>query len=125
MNVEYGADRLAEDVVQAESEREDRSYDVSVLSVVVHDEYDARAYSETLQLPSRIHGAIARAAQRLPTAAALVEDIFYSVYQPAPTLRSPGEVPLSATVNRTILDQLVPSAPFQASCNPIAKSPGT
>ena len=39
--------------------------------------------------------------------AALVEDVFYSVYQPAPTLRSAIEVPLSATVNRTILEQLL------------------
>jgi len=114
MSVESDADRPVHDAERIESERENRFYDDSVLSVVAHDEYDARAYSETLQLSSRLPGAIARAEQRLPTAAALVEDIFYSVYQPAPTLRTASEVPLSATVNRTILEQLLGTTEWDA-----------
>jgi hypothetical protein len=38
MNVESDADRLAEAAARADGERENLSYDVSVLSVVVHDE---------------------------------------------------------------------------------------
>ena len=82
--------------------------------MVVHDEYDARAYSETLKLSGRVAAAIGRAEQRLPTASALIEDIFYSVYQPAPALRPASVLPLSATVNRTIIEQLMATSEWDS-----------
>ena len=106
MNVD--SDALIDD------ETDGRSHDASTLSVVVHDEYDARAYNETLKLSGRVAAAIGRAEQRLPTASALIEDIFYSVYQPAPALRAASVLPLSATVNRTIIEQLMATSEWDS-----------
>lgn len=98
-----------------DDEAHGRPHDASTLSVVVHDEYDAHAYGETLKLSGRVAAAIGRAEQRLPTASALIEDIFYSVYQPAPALRPASLLPLSATSNRTIIEQLMATSEWTHS----------
>jgi uncharacterized protein with von Willebrand factor type A (vWA) domain len=81
---------------------------------VIHDAYDAGAFAQTLELSPRLKSARHDAVQRLATAAALVEDVFYSLYQPAPTLRPPEELPLAALVNRAIVEQLVATSEWDA-----------
>ncbi len=80
---------------------------VGAHSVIVHDDYDARAYAETQHLYPRLVEAVAAASARLPTAPALVEDLFYSLYRPAPSLRPVEELAPSATINRAIVEQMM------------------
>jgi uncharacterized protein with von Willebrand factor type A (vWA) domain len=79
----------------------------SMCSVVIHDEHDARAAAETLAMYPRLAQAVAATVQTLPTAPALVEDLFYGVYCASPRLRPVEELAPSARINRAILAQLM------------------
>jgi uncharacterized protein with von Willebrand factor type A (vWA) domain len=86
-------------------------------TVIQHDSYDTQAYVETLGMYPRLKGTVTDHAERLPTAPALVEDVFYSLYRPAPALLPPEELPLSATVNRSILDEMMNTSEWDAVRN--------
>ncbi len=86
-------------------------------TVIQHDQYDTQAYEETLGMYSRLKSTVTDNAERLPTAPALVEDVFYSLYRPAPELLPPDELPLSATVNRSILDEMMQTSEWDAVRN--------
>lgn len=75
-------------------------------SVVVHDDFDLHAFDEALSLFPKLHDVFATATRNLPTAGKLIEDIFYSLYKPAVTLREPAELPPSVSINRAIVEQM-------------------
>ena len=82
-------------------------------SVVTHDEYDAQAYEATLEMYPKLRDTVAELGHRFPIAPAFVEDMFYSVYQADPKLQQPEDLLPSATVNRTILEQIMQTAEWQ------------
>src|SRR5450755_698643 len=75
-------------------------------SVVVHDNFDRHAFRESLSLFPKLRNVLETAARSLPTAAKLIEDIFYSLYKPAVSLEETSELPPSATINRSIIEQM-------------------
>lgn len=75
-------------------------------SVVVHDDFDRHAFRESLSLFPKLRDVLETAARSLPTAAKLIEDIFYSLYKPAVNLEELSELPPSATINRSIIEQM-------------------
>src|SRR5438034_9197536 len=75
-------------------------------SVVRHDDYDRQAFRESLSLFPKLKGILETAAKTLPTAARLIEDIFYSLYKPTINLEEPSALPPSASINRAILEQM-------------------
>src|SRR5271156_4179315 len=78
------------------------------------DSYDRRAWNEIVADAPSIAD-LAEAGERLvPHFGALVQDMFLALFKMNPAFRKPGEVRLAAALNRTILEQIVPSAPFQA-----------
>lgn len=83
-------------------------------SVILHDDYDARAYSETLDMYPRLRSTVESTSARLPTAPALIEDMFYSLYRPVPTLRSPEELAPSATINRSIIEEMMNTTQWES-----------
>ena len=76
-------------------------------SVIGHDEYDEHAYGDTLSMYPKLRATVKTAGETLPTAPALVEDVFYSLYKPAPTLRDPDQLVPTATVNRSVIEQMM------------------
>jgi uncharacterized protein with von Willebrand factor type A (vWA) domain len=75
-------------------------------SVVVHDDFDHHAFRESLSLFPKLRNVLETAARSLPTAAKLIEDIFYSLYKPTVNLEEPSELPPSASINRSIIEQM-------------------
>ncbi|MBV9706206.1 MAG: hypothetical protein JO125_02205, partial [Chloroflexi bacterium] len=76
-------------------------------SVILHDEYDEHAYKETLNMYPKLRATTHAAGETLPTASALVEDVFHSLYKSAPTLRETGELAPTAAINRSIVEQMM------------------
>ena len=78
------------------------------------DSYDRRTWNEIVaDAPSLAD--LAETGERLvPHFGALVQDLFFALFKMNPVLRKSGDVRLAAALNRTILEQIVPSAPFQA-----------
>src|ERR1700676_2953170 len=78
------------------------------------DSYDRRTWNEIVaDAPSLAD--LAETGERLvPHFGALVQDMFLALFKMNPVMRKSDDVRLAAALNRTILDQLVPSAPFQA-----------
>jgi uncharacterized protein with von Willebrand factor type A (vWA) domain len=78
------------------------------------DSYDRRTWNEIVaDAPSLAD--LAETGERLvPHFGALVQDLFFALFKMNPVFRKSGEVRLAAALNRTILEQIVPSAPFQA-----------
>src|SRR5271155_4016612 len=78
------------------------------------DSYDRRTWNEILADAPSI-GDLAETGERLvPHFGALVQDLFFALFKMNPVMRKAGDVRLAAALNRTILEQIVPSAPFQA-----------
>ncbi len=84
------------------------------LSVIEHDLYDEAAYNETLAMFPRLNQTIAETSGRLPTARAFIADMFYSLFKPSPALRSVEELCLSATINRTIIEQMMSTTEWES-----------
>jgi uncharacterized protein with von Willebrand factor type A (vWA) domain len=78
------------------------------------DSYDRRTWNEIVaDAPSLAD--LAETGERLvPHFGALVQDLFFALFKMNPVFRKSGDVRLAAALNRTILEQIVPSAPFQA-----------
>lgn len=78
------------------------------------DSYDRRTWNEIVaDAPSLAD--LAESGERLvPHFGALMQDMFLALFKMNPVLRKSGDVRLAAALNRTILEQIVPSAPFQA-----------
>ena len=78
------------------------------------DSYDRRTWNEIVaDAPSLAD--LAETGERLvPHFGALVQDLFFALFKMNPVFRKAGDVRLAASLNRTILEQIVPSAPFQA-----------
>src|SRR5277367_116404 len=78
------------------------------------DSYDRRTWNEIVADAPSIAD-LAEAGERLvPHFGALVQDLFFALFKMNPVMRKAGDVRLAAALNRTILEQIVPSAPFQA-----------
>jgi uncharacterized protein with von Willebrand factor type A (vWA) domain len=83
-------------------------------SVIQHDVYDKHACAETLHMYPKLRNTLQVAGETLPTAPALVEDVFYSLYKSYPTLREADELTPTATINRSIIDQMMSTAEWQS-----------
>ncbi len=78
------------------------------------DSYDRRTWNEIVADAPSIAD-LAESGQRLvPHFGALVLDLFFALFKMNPVLRKSADVRHAAALNRTILEQIVPSAPFQA-----------
>ena len=78
------------------------------------DSYDRRTWNEIVADAPSIAD-LAESGERLvPHFGALVQDLFFALFKMNPVFRKAGDVRLAAALNRTILEQIVPSAPFQA-----------
>ena len=78
------------------------------------DSYDRRTWNEIVADAPSIAD-LAESGERLvPHFGALVQDMFLALFKMNPVMRKSGDVRLAAALNRTILEQIVPSAPFQA-----------
>src|SRR5580692_1831514 len=78
------------------------------------DSYDRPTWNEIVgDAPSLAD--LAETGERLvPHFGALVQDLFFALFKMNPVFRKSGDVRLAAALNRTILEQIVPSASFQA-----------
>jgi len=78
------------------------------------DSYDRRTWNELVaDAPSLAD--LAESGERLvPHFGALVQDLFFALFKMNPVFRKSADVRHAAALNRTILEQIVPSAPFQA-----------
>ena len=74
------------------------------------DSYDRRTWNEIVaDAPSLAD--LAETGERLvPHFGALVQDLFFALFKMNPVFRKSGDVRLAAALNRTILEQIVPSA---------------
>jgi uncharacterized protein with von Willebrand factor type A (vWA) domain len=78
------------------------------------DSYDRRTWNEIVADAPSIAD-LAQSGERLvPHFGALVQDFFLALFKMNPVFRKSAEVRHAAVLNRTILEQIVPSAPFQA-----------
>jgi uncharacterized protein with von Willebrand factor type A (vWA) domain len=78
------------------------------------DSYDRRTWNEIVADAPSI-AELAESGERLvPHFGALVRDMFFALFKMNPAWRKPDDVRRAAALNRTILEQLVPSGPFQA-----------
>ena len=78
------------------------------------DSYDRRTWNEIVADAPSIAD-LAESGERLvPHFGALVQDLFFALFKMNPVLRKSADVRHAAALNRTILEQIVPSAPFQA-----------
>ena len=78
------------------------------------DSYDRRTWNEIVADAPSI-AELAESGERLvPHFGALVQDFFFALFKMNPVFRKSSDVRHAAALNRTILEQIVPSAPFQA-----------
>ena len=78
------------------------------------DSYDRRTWNEIVADAPSIAD-LAESGERLvPHFSALVQDLFFALFKMNPVFRKSADVRHAAALNRTILEQIVPSAPFQA-----------
>src|SRR5260370_9244329 len=78
------------------------------------DSYDRRTWKEIVADAPSIADLTESGERLVPHFGALVNDLFLALFKMNPVMRKSDDVRLAAALNRTILDQLVPSAPFQA-----------
>jgi uncharacterized protein with von Willebrand factor type A (vWA) domain len=78
------------------------------------DSYDRRTWNEIVADAPSIADLAETGERLVPHFGALVQDLFLALFKMNPVLRKAGDVRLAAALNRTILEQIVPSAPFQA-----------
>jgi uncharacterized protein with von Willebrand factor type A (vWA) domain len=78
------------------------------------DSYDRRTWNEIVADAPSIAD-LAQSGERLvPHFGALMQDLFFALFKMNPVLRKSGDVRHAASLNRIIVEQIVPSAPFQA-----------
>src|SRR5208283_2783080 len=78
------------------------------------DSYDRRTWNQIVADAPSIAD-LAESGERLvPHFGALVQDLFFALFKMNPVFRKSGDFRHAAALNRTILEQIVPSAPFQA-----------
>src|SRR5260370_16700498 len=78
------------------------------------DSYDGGIWNEIVADAPSIADLKESGERLVPHFGALVQDLFLALFKMNPAMRKSDDVRLAAALNRTILDQLVPSAPFQA-----------
>ncbi len=78
------------------------------------DSYDRRTWNEIVADAPSIAELTETGERLVPHFGALVRDMFFALFKMNPSWRKPDDVRRAAALNRTILEQLVPSAPFQA-----------
>src|SRR5215469_14075847 len=78
------------------------------------DSYDRRTWNEIVADAPSIADLAETGERLVPHFNALVQDFFLALFKMNPVFRKAGEVRLAAALNRTILEQIVPSASFQA-----------
>src|SRR5229473_5146792 len=78
------------------------------------DSYDRRTWKEIVADAPSVSDLTESGERLVPHFGALVNDLFLALFKMNPVMRKSDDVRLAAALNRTILDQLVPSAPFQA-----------
>src|SRR4029077_3474759 len=78
------------------------------------DSYDRRTWKEIVADAPSIADLTESGERLVPHFGALEQDLFLALFKMNPVIRKSDDVRLAAALNRTILDQLVPSAPFQA-----------
>ena len=78
------------------------------------DSYDRRTWNEIVADAPSIADLTESGERLVPHFSALVQDMFLALFKMNPVLRKPDDVRIAAALNKTILDQIVPSAPFQA-----------
>lgn len=78
------------------------------------DSYDRRTWNEVVADAPSIADLVESGERLVPHFNALVQDFFLALFKMNPAFRKSADVRLAATLNRTILEQIVPSAPFQA-----------
>src|SRR3984957_3708460 len=78
------------------------------------DSYDRRTWKEIVADAPSIADLTESGERLVPHFGALVQDLFLSLFKMNPVMRKSDDVRHAAALNRTILEQLVPSAPFQA-----------
>lgn len=88
--------------------------DIENNTVIQHDQYDERAYQETLAMYPRLKQTVEECSTRFPTASHLIEDVFYSLYRPVPTLLPQEDLPLSVTVNRAIISEMMNTTEWES-----------
>ena len=81
------------------------------------DSYDRRTWNEIVADAPSLKDLAETGERLVPHFGALVQDFFLALFKFNPVFRKSGDVRLAAALNRTILDQIVPSAPFQALKN--------
>jgi uncharacterized protein with von Willebrand factor type A (vWA) domain len=80
---------------------------------VVHDTYDAKAFSETQLTYKKLGEAEARRKEILTTAPALLRDVFYAFHKPVVQLTEAEEMAASHLLNRQMVEQMLTTAEFQ------------
>ncbi len=78
------------------------------------DSYDRRTWNEIVADAPSIADLAETGERLVPHFGALVQDLFLALFKMNPVFRRAGDVRLAAALNRTVLEQIVPSAPFQA-----------
>lgn len=91
--------------------------DTETANTVQHDQYDILAYRETLSMYPHLKKTVEEYASRFPTATALIEDVFYSLYRPAPMLQAIEDLPLSASINRGIISEMMNTTEWESVRN--------
>src|SRR5229473_4180697 len=78
------------------------------------DSYDRRTWNEIVADAPSIAELTESGERLVPHFGALVQDLFLALFKMNPAMRKSDDVRLAAALNRTILEQIIPSAPFQA-----------
>jgi uncharacterized protein with von Willebrand factor type A (vWA) domain len=83
-------------------------------SVVIHDEFDAASYRETLKLSTRLSGTLKAMKERLPLATELVESLYYSFYRPSPSLVEESALSLSGRIIRQMVGEIMSTTEWES-----------
>ncbi|HYL60258.1 MAG TPA: hypothetical protein VEU51_15425, partial [Candidatus Acidoferrales bacterium] len=78
------------------------------------DNYDRRAWSEIVADTPSIADLTESGDRLVPHFGALMQDFFFALFKMNPAMHKPADVRHAAALNRTILENVVPSAAFQA-----------
>jgi uncharacterized protein with von Willebrand factor type A (vWA) domain len=78
------------------------------------DSYDRRTWNEIVADAPSLTELAESGGRLVPHFDALIQDLFFALFKMNPVWRKAGDVRHAAALNRTILEQIVPSAPFQA-----------
>ena len=87
---------------------------VDGISWLESDSYDRRAWSDIRSGAPSLTQLVESGGDLVPHFDALLQDLFLSLFKYNLVFQKPGEVRRSAVLNRTILEQLLPSPTFEA-----------